>query len=189
MHSKLLVRGGDHLRSRDQSGFAPQSKSVEALLLRSLLQLSSREADVNLADGEGGTALHHAAQNGRVAVVERLLRQPGVDAGKVKPGAGTPLHLATLGGKLLVVDLLLAKEEEEETAAAADAAGSLVSAVSKVLAGVPPPEAPRRDYGEQDQPREDSVLPQGGNSIGFLAPDFTRKIYPNLPRKCNCLLC
>ena len=160
----------------------PQSKSVQALFLRSLLQLSSREADVNLADGEGGTALHHAAQNGRVAVVERLLRQPGVDAGKVKPGAGTPLHLATLGGKLLVVDLLLAKEEEEETAAAADAAGSLVSAVSKVLAGVPPPEAPRRDYGEQDQPREDSVLPQGGNNRIF-GPRLHPENLPKSPQK------
>lgn len=74
-------------------------------------QLSSKESDVNIADDEGGTALHYAAQNGHVPVVESLLRRRGIDANKMKPGAGTPLHLATVGGKLLVADLLLAHEE------------------------------------------------------------------------------
>ena len=101
---------------------------------------SSADIDVNLADAEGGTALHHAAQSGHVAVVERLLRAPGVDARKVKPGAGTPLQLAAAGGKLLVADLLLAHESGAAAGEAVTAPpDSLKGVVSHVVAGVPPP--------------------------------------------------
>ena len=51
------------------------------------------KADVNIIDSNGWTALHHAAYNGDLQSVERLLR------GAAKIGAfsnqfKTPLHLA-----------------------------------------------------------------------------------------------
>ena len=152
-------------------------------------QLSSEATDVNITDHDGGTALHCAAQNGHVPVVESLLRRRGVDANKVKPGAGTPLHLATAGGKMLVADLLLAHDEATDPKtvdAMTTAPGPLMGVVSKILAGLPPPEASEceddvnRSCGREEQGMVEVVGKLKQFQFGFGFGAFAMSIFVDL---------
>lgn len=67
----------------------------DAEQVRSLLRDG---ADVNAAQGDGMTALHWAAENGSVEIVEMLV-SAGANTGAVtRLGDYTPLHLASKGG-------------------------------------------------------------------------------------------
>jgi ankyrin repeat protein len=70
-----------------------------------------QDIDVDALDGNGRTALHLAALNGHVKVVELLLAAPGIDVNAQisnGPDKGqTALHLAAANGHLEVVELLL----------------------------------------------------------------------------------
>jgi ankyrin repeat protein len=70
--------------------------------------LIARGDDVNAAEGDGMTALHHAAESGKVAAAE-LLIEAGADLEvKTRIGAHTPLHVASASGRAGVVALLVA---------------------------------------------------------------------------------
>jgi ankyrin repeat protein len=78
-------------------------------------------ADVNLADGQGKTALYHAAEAGNKAMVELLLGR-GADV-NARDGRGqTALHLAAANGFQSVAEALLAnhadvnaRDQDQET--------------------------------------------------------------------------
>ena len=52
--------------------------------------------DPNVADGDGRTALHRAAQSGRVRTVKHLVEKHNVDIQKMDGCGMTALHLADL---------------------------------------------------------------------------------------------
>ena len=65
-------------------------------------------ADLNVAHGDGMTALHGAAHLGNVAIV-RLLLAAGADAeARTRLGGHTPLHVASRSGRAGAVEVLLA---------------------------------------------------------------------------------
>ena len=73
--------------------------------VRSLLQ---EGADPNAAQGDGLSALHLAAQEGRLDIAELLLSAGAEVDAKTKIGEYTPLHVAAGAARLSVVQALLA---------------------------------------------------------------------------------
>jgi ankyrin repeat protein len=65
------------------------------------------EADPNIVDDWGFTALHVASLEGKLFVVEYLLSHAGTDASIISNYGSTLLHLASLEGRLGVVQCLL----------------------------------------------------------------------------------
>jgi ankyrin repeat protein len=80
---------------------AGETEQVEALLQ------ASPEL-VNVRDGEGMTALHHAVQGGHSELAELLLDR-GSDISAVDAWSQTPLHIAAYEGNPALVALLLAR--------------------------------------------------------------------------------
>ncbi len=92
-------------------GAAPSSSPVadaamqgDAAAVRALLQ---QGADVNLAQGDGMTALHWAAEHGDQALAQVLVAAGANPAAVTRVGRYTPLHVAAKGGHHLVVRTLL----------------------------------------------------------------------------------
>ena len=81
---------------------AAMNGNIEAV--QDLLQ---EGADVNLAQGDGMTALHWAAEAGDMKMVEMLLYAGANVQGVTRLGDYTPLHLASKAGKKGVVAQLL----------------------------------------------------------------------------------
>jgi ankyrin repeat protein len=73
--------------------------------VRALLE---RGADVNAAQGDGMTALHHAARTGNRAMAELLVGAGADLEARTRLGAHTPLHVASASGRAAVVAFLVA---------------------------------------------------------------------------------
>jgi uncharacterized protein len=78
--------------------------------LRRVSLLIDVGADVNAADADGRTPLHHASSCGRTDIV-RILVQRGADLDAEDARGRTALHVASAGGHVDVVRLLLEVEE------------------------------------------------------------------------------
>jgi uncharacterized protein len=79
------------------------AKHKDAAAVRALLQ---QRADVNAAEGDGGTALHWAAYHDEVELVELLLRA-GAKVTVVNDLSITPVALASANGNATMVERLL----------------------------------------------------------------------------------
>jgi ankyrin repeat protein len=80
-------------------------KSGDVAAVRSLLE---RGADPNVAQGDGLTALHLAAQDGKLEIARVLLGAKAAVSARTRIGGYTPLHLAAGGGHTDLVGALLA---------------------------------------------------------------------------------
>ncbi len=92
------------LRRRSEYGFEvlAEAASHETRLIQQFLQ---QEIGLDVADGEGNTALHHAAGWGRLENL-RLLLAAGADASRRNQEGNTPLDVAEESGRRRVVLLL-----------------------------------------------------------------------------------
>ncbi|KAJ5861985.1 hypothetical protein N7455_006053 [Penicillium solitum] len=63
--------------------------------------------DVDAVDHQGRTALHLTAASRNLSAVKSLLDKKSIDYDILDQRNGTPLHVAVMGGHLVVVDLLL----------------------------------------------------------------------------------
>lgn len=66
-------------------------------------------ADVNFRGLDQWTALHSAADNGHLHIVEELVKQPGVEIDAESKIKRTPLHLASIKGFSGIGKLLVQK--------------------------------------------------------------------------------
>lgn len=87
-----------------ESPVADAAQRNDVAAVRALLK---QGADVNLAQGDGMTALHWAAVNGNVALAQLLIRSKANVVALTRNGAYTPVHLAARGGHGALVRLLL----------------------------------------------------------------------------------
>ncbi len=88
----------------------PESPVADAAMrsdLETVRALVKQGADVNAAQGDGMTALHWAAQNGDVTLVEVLVYAGANPSAATRNGAYTPLHLAARAGNAQVAEALL----------------------------------------------------------------------------------
>ena len=92
----VALRADSPVADAAMRGDAP---SVKALL--------SKGADVNLAQGDGMTALHWAALNGDVAIINAVLAAGAKTTVVTRLGNYTPLHLASSRGQAAAVARLL----------------------------------------------------------------------------------
>ena len=102
----------------------------DAVAVRTLV---ASGADVNVAQGDGMTALHWAATRGDSSLAVVLLRAKARIAATTRIGGYTPLHVASLNGATGVVRALLAAKADAR-AATTDGASPLHLAA---VAGVP----------------------------------------------------
>ena len=77
--------------------------------------LLAQQNDVNVAQGDGMTALHWAADRGDAAMTALLLRSGAKLTGTTKNGGYTPLHVAARAGHGAVVQALLAAGADAKT--------------------------------------------------------------------------
>lgn len=82
---------------------ADAAKARDAATVRTLLK---QGGDVNVAQGDGMTALHWAAMHGDAEIASMLLHAGGNWRATTRLGAYTPLHLASQTGAAPVVTLL-----------------------------------------------------------------------------------
>jgi serine/threonine protein kinase len=71
--------------------------------------LLENQADVNVQDYAGQTALHYTAANGHVAETNCLLGRKGVAVGAIDLEGQTPLHCAATNGSVAIIGKLLDK--------------------------------------------------------------------------------
>ena len=88
--------------------------------MEELRRLMERECDVNVNlkkddDIWKRTALHLAADSGKLEVVKYLLEKGGAEVNVQNNGGWTALHLAARNGHLEAVKYLLEKRSEEHT--------------------------------------------------------------------------
>lgn len=84
---------------------ADAAKAKDAAAVKALLK---QGADVNAAQGDGMTALHWAASNGDVTLVQMLLAAGANVRATTRLGGITALHMASQGGHAQVVAALIA---------------------------------------------------------------------------------
>ena len=117
--------------------------------------LLAQQSDVNVAQGDGMTALHWAADRGDVAMTALLLRSGAKLTGTTRNGGYTPLHVAARAGHGAVVQALLAAGADVKTLTATGAtamhlaasAGDAVS-VNALLARKADPNARESAWGQ-----------------------------------------
>src|SRR5688500_16261511 len=120
-----------------------------------LQQLVQSGADVNLAQGDGMTALHWAAEHGDSAMAATLLRSRANVKATTRIGDYTPLHVAARNGSAAVVRMLLAAGSDARAVTSSGAtslhfaagAGS-AGAVSELLAKGADPNAKEKEDGQ-----------------------------------------
>ncbi|AMW04261.1 hypothetical protein GEMMAAP_04230 [Gemmatimonas phototrophica] len=88
-------------------GTAPVADAAMQGDLATLRTLVAKGADVNVAQGDGMTALHWAAQRGDSAMTALLLRSKASLSTTTRVGAYQPLHVASEAGSAAVVRQLL----------------------------------------------------------------------------------
>ena len=123
--------------------------------LNQVKALIKQGADVNVAQGDGMTPLHWAAEHGDAAMTEALLKAHAKVAAATRIGNYTPLHLASRGGYAAVVSDLLNAGADANAATLsgatplhlAAAAGS-ADAVKALLAHHANPNAKENDWGQ-----------------------------------------
>ena len=88
----------------------PESPVADAAMrsdVETVRALVKQGADVNAAQGDGMTALHWAARNGDVPLVEVLLYAGANPMAATRVGALTPLHLASRAGNAAAIRVLV----------------------------------------------------------------------------------
>ena len=88
----------------DDKALLDATRRGDAAAVRTLLE---EGADPNVAQGDGLSALHLAAQEGNLEVVELLLGAGAKVEAKTQIGEYTPLHVASEGAHAAVVRALL----------------------------------------------------------------------------------
>jgi len=92
-------------------GAAPSSSPVADAAMRgdreAVRTLLKQGADVSAPQGDGMTALHHAAERGDAAMVEMLVYAGANVGAMTRIGQYTPLHVASQSGSAAVVRALL----------------------------------------------------------------------------------
>src|ERR1043166_4560332 len=75
--------------------------------LAAVKQLIAQHADVNIAQGDGMTALHWAAERGDAALADLLLKNKANVKATTRIGSYTPLHIAARTASAPIVKALL----------------------------------------------------------------------------------
>ena len=123
--------------------------------LATVRKLIQQGANVNLAQGDGMTALHWAAEHGDSAMTDALLRARATVKSVTRIGSYTPLHLASKAGSPAVVKALLkagadanALTESGATPLHLAAAAGSGDAVTALVAKGAKPNTPEAEYGQ-----------------------------------------
>src|SRR5687768_17698599 len=85
---------------------APLVEAVKIGDRTAAIALIERRADVNEAEADGTTALHYAAHNNDLQLVERLLRA-GAKADAKNDFGATPMSEAALTGNAALMEVLI----------------------------------------------------------------------------------
>ncbi|KAH9059856.1 hypothetical protein EDB87DRAFT_1809517 [Lactarius vividus] len=101
--SRLLIRAGADVNSRDSHGWTPLNIASDNGHLEVVRLLIDSGADVDSTNDESRTSLHLATRNGHLDVV-KLLLESGADFNIC---GRTPLHNSSANGNLEVTRLLL----------------------------------------------------------------------------------
>lgn len=143
----IPLRAGQARASTAPPAAAPSRTAVADAAMRDDLAGVTRAlaagADVAAAHGDGMTALHWAADHGRVDIVEPLLSAKAAVGATTRLGAYQPLHLAARRGHAAVVERLLAAKADASAVAStgvtplhlAANAGSRAAVDALLLAG------------------------------------------------------
>ena len=159
----------------------PDSPIADAAMrgdVETVRSLVKEGADVNVAQGDGMTALHWVALNGNARLVELLIYAGGNVGALTRLGAYTPLHLASEEGHAVVVEALLAAGADPNAGTSTGAVTPLhfaagsgsVEAMSALLAAGANVNAGETQWGhtplmfaaQRNRPAAISVLLQGG---------------------------
>ncbi|MDX8494866.1 ankyrin repeat domain-containing protein [Mesorhizobium sp. VK22B] len=111
-----MAAGTEAAEARNWSRLLIAAESGDADALGSELEAG---ADINQADEDGWSALHLAAHNGRIAVLETLIGHPAIDVNSRNKWKSTPLSLAAAKGHLACI-LALVKHPQIDIDARAD---------------------------------------------------------------------
>lgn len=107
------------------SDIADAAKARDGAAVRALLKSG---ADVNAAQGDGMTALHWAASNGDVPLLQMLLAAGANIRATTRLGGITALHLASQGGHAQAVAALIAAGAEPNGATSTGATSLMLAA-------------------------------------------------------------
>ena len=149
---RVATTKSDVAPTRVAPAVADAAMQGDVAKLRALIM---QRNDVNVAQGDGMTALHWAADRGDVTMTSLLLRSGAKLTGVTKNGGYTPLHVAARAGHGAVVQALLAAGANVRTLTAtgatamhlAAAAGDAAS-VKALLAGKADPNALEAKWGQ-----------------------------------------
>jgi ankyrin repeat protein len=100
---------GTQLKVPKTAAKAPPAVAEAAMRgdIATVRKLIAQHADVNVAQGDGMTALHWAAERGDAALAETLLRAHADVKAVTRIGRFTPLHVASKSGNAAIVKALL----------------------------------------------------------------------------------
>jgi ankyrin repeat protein len=101
-----------------------------------LRQQLAAGVDVNAAQGDGMTALHWAAANGRADLATMLLQAGARPAATTRLGGFTPLHLAARAGSAPIVDALVSAGADVTATTSTGTTALMLAAESGVVAAV-----------------------------------------------------
>src|SRR5688572_16743107 len=139
--------------------FLPESPVANAAMRNDLVAvklLIKQKADVNLAQGDGMTALHWAAEHGNPEMVQALLKAGAKVSSVTRIGSYTPLHLASKAGNAAAVKFLLGAGSDVKattttsgvTALHLAAAGGNADVVTALLEKGADPNAKEPEWGQ-----------------------------------------
>lgn len=100
----VLLRAEAFAQGANDTRIADAARRGDRDAVRSLLD---RTADVNSAQGDGTTALHWAAMNDDVEIVQMLLKGGADVKAATRVGGITPLLMACTNGNAAIIDALL----------------------------------------------------------------------------------